>query len=217
MMQHTNLRCLPENYNLRYFLYHYISWPQLLYVQEDYNGNVVGYVLSKMDDEEDPKKSHGHVTSLAVLRTHRKLGVASNVMNMALKCMEGVFDANYCSLHVRRTNEAAIHLYQQTLGFRCFEIDEKYYVDDEDAFHMKKHFKPTKEPQHLVTEGGTLVRITAAAAAAAAAPAAPASVTNLPGKVTKHSDPQSASEATAGANESTSNTGKGKSKGKKGS
>jgi len=29
-------------------MYHILSWPQLLYVAEDYNGRIVGYVLAKM-------------------------------------------------------------------------------------------------------------------------------------------------------------------------
>jgi len=33
-MQEINLRCLPENYPLRYFLMHFLSWPELLWVAE---------------------------------------------------------------------------------------------------------------------------------------------------------------------------------------
>ncbi len=47
-MQHANLLCLPENYSLRYYYYHIMSWPELLQVAEDYEGKIVGYVLSKM-------------------------------------------------------------------------------------------------------------------------------------------------------------------------
>lgn len=32
----------------QYYLYHILSWPQLLYVAEDYDGKIVGYVLAKM-------------------------------------------------------------------------------------------------------------------------------------------------------------------------
>lgn len=163
-MQHTNLRCLPENYNLRYYLYHILSWPQLLYVCEDMNKKTVGYVLGKMDDEEEAAKAHGHITSLAVLRTHRKLGVASAVMRATMREMDQEYEANFCSLHVRKTNEAALHLYQETLGFRCAEIDEKYYVDDEDAFHMKKYFRGNKQSSlFYVTEQKTLAKQAAAA------------------------------------------------------
>ena len=31
-MQHCNLSCLPENYQMKYYFYHILSWPQLLYV-----------------------------------------------------------------------------------------------------------------------------------------------------------------------------------------
>ena len=56
-----------------------MTWPQLLFVAEDQsdasNFKIVGYVLAKMEDTEegkDKKKfSHGHITSLAVLRTYR--------------------------------------------------------------------------------------------------------------------------------------------------
>ncbi len=47
-MQHCNLLCLPENYQMKYYLYHALSWPQLSYVAEDEKGRVVGYVLAKM-------------------------------------------------------------------------------------------------------------------------------------------------------------------------
>lgn len=33
--QHCNLLCLPENYQLKYYLYHALSWP-LSFVAEDH-------------------------------------------------------------------------------------------------------------------------------------------------------------------------------------
>ncbi|XP_040322317.1 N-alpha-acetyltransferase 10-like [Herpailurus yagouaroundi] len=47
-MQHCNLLCLPENYQMKYYFYHGLSWPQLSYIAEDENGKIVGYVLAKM-------------------------------------------------------------------------------------------------------------------------------------------------------------------------
>ncbi len=40
--------CLPENYQMKYYMYHGLSWPQLSYVAEDESGKIVGYVLAKM-------------------------------------------------------------------------------------------------------------------------------------------------------------------------
>jgi ribosomal protein S18 acetylase RimI-like enzyme len=47
-MQATNLTCLPENYQMKYYLYHILSWPQLSYVAVDHKQKIVGYVLAKM-------------------------------------------------------------------------------------------------------------------------------------------------------------------------
>ena len=50
-MQTTNLWCLPENYQMKYYLYHMLSLPQLLWVAEDFDGKIVGYVLAKMEED----------------------------------------------------------------------------------------------------------------------------------------------------------------------
>jgi peptide alpha-N-acetyltransferase len=66
------LLCLPENYQLKYYLYHALTWPQLSYIAEDDGGKVVGYVLAKMDEDAPEDEPHGHITSLAVKRSHRR-------------------------------------------------------------------------------------------------------------------------------------------------
>jgi peptide alpha-N-acetyltransferase len=47
-MQNCNLHNLPENYTMRYYLYHALTWPQLSFVATDEKGRVVGYILGKM-------------------------------------------------------------------------------------------------------------------------------------------------------------------------
>lgn len=130
-MQQCNLQCLPENYQMKYYFYHALSWPQLLYVAEDGPGGpIVGYVLAKMEDEAtSPSEVHGHITSLAVLRSHRKLGLATKLMLAAEADMRECFGAKYVSLHVRRSNRAAIHLYTETLKFEVNDIERSYYAD----------------------------------------------------------------------------------------
>lgn len=136
-MQHCNLLCLPENYQMKYYFYHGLSWPQLSYVAEDENGKIVGYVLAKM--EEDPDDApHGHITSLAVKRSHRRLGLAQKLMDQASRAMIENFNAKYVSLHVRKSNRAALHLYSNTLKFQVSEVEPKYYADGEDAYAMKR-------------------------------------------------------------------------------
>ncbi|XP_024611583.1 N-alpha-acetyltransferase 10, partial [Neophocaena asiaeorientalis asiaeorientalis] len=100
-MQHCNLLCLPENYQMKYYFYHGLSWPQLSYVAEDENGKIVGYVLAKMEEDPDDVP-HGHITSLAVKRSHRRLGLAQKLMDQACGAMIENFNAKYVSLHVRK-------------------------------------------------------------------------------------------------------------------
>ncbi|XP_066566271.1 N-alpha-acetyltransferase 10 isoform X1 [Amia ocellicauda] len=136
-MQHCNLLCLPENYQMKYYFYHGLSWPQLSYIAEDENGKIVGYVLAKMEEDPDDVP-HGHITSLAVKRSHRRLGLAQKLMDQASRAMIENFNAKYVSLHVRKSNRAALHLYSNTLNFQISEVEPKYYADGEDAYAMKR-------------------------------------------------------------------------------
>ncbi|OMJ93338.1 hypothetical protein SteCoe_3691 [Stentor coeruleus] len=142
-IQNCNLMCLPENYNLKYYYYHILSWPQLLHVAE-MDGKIVGYVLAKMEDENPDSPVHGHITSISVLRPYRKLGIATKLMEAAHKEMVEVYDAEYVSLHVRVGNRAAFSLYSSTLGYLIHDTEAKYYADGEDAYDMRKVFVKPK-------------------------------------------------------------------------
>ena len=151
-MQQTNLLCLPENYQFKYYIYHYLSWPSLLHVAEDHNGKIVGYVLAKLEDEDiKPGEIQGHITSISVLRSYRRLGVASKLMNHALNMMQEYFDADFVSLHVRVSNRPALHLYHKNLGFDVRGIEKGYYADKEDAYKMRKYFKKDKKDKKEVS------------------------------------------------------------------
>ncbi len=78
--------------------------------------------------EEEPTDNipHGHVTSISVLRSYRRLGLAQQLMRQSQVAMRDVFGARYCSLHVRKTNRAAIGLYRDTLGFEVHDTEKGY-------------------------------------------------------------------------------------------
>ncbi|KAI8963756.1 acyl-CoA N-acyltransferase [Daldinia sp. FL1419] len=146
LIQHANLENLPENYFMKYYLYHALSWPQLSYVAVDVSRpkktpydypKIVGYVLAKMEEEPTDGVQHGHITSLSVMRTHRRLGIAEKLMRQSQLAMVETFGAQYVSLHVRVSNKAAIHLYTKTLGFDQEKTEPKYYADGEDAHCMR--------------------------------------------------------------------------------
>jgi ribosomal protein S18 acetylase RimI-like enzyme len=110
-VQTTNITNLPENYFCKYYMYHQLSWPQLSYVAVDvsyacrktFTGiqsdialqvsrpkktpydapKIVGYVLAKMEEDPQDGIQHGHITSLSVMRTHRRLGLAEKLMRQS--------------------------------------------------------------------------------------------------------------------------------------
>ncbi|KAH7097473.1 acyl-CoA N-acyltransferase [Auriculariales sp. MPI-PUGE-AT-0066] len=146
-MQACNLQNLPENYRMNYYFYHVTSWPSLSYVAEDDKGRIVGYILAKMDDDNPEGKEgksdpHGHVTSISVLRPYRRLGLAKKLMVQSQRAMAEIYRASYVSLHVRKSNRAAIGLYRDTLGFGIHEVDKGYYADGEDALAMRLYLSP---------------------------------------------------------------------------
>jgi ribosomal protein S18 acetylase RimI-like enzyme len=103
-MQACNLAALPENYSMKFYLYYLLTWPAVSYVAQDDAGRVVGYILGKMcalparsggvrlmgacreDEDEEKAKGeppHGHVVSISVLRSYRRLGLAQKLMVQA--------------------------------------------------------------------------------------------------------------------------------------
>jgi len=141
-MQACNLQNLPENYTMKYYLYHAMTWPSLSYVAEDHKGRIVGYILAKMEeDAAEGVEPHGHVTSISVLRSYRRLGLAKKLMLLSQEAMSSIYRASHVSLHVRKSNRAALNLYTESLGFTMKGIEKKYYADGEDAYAMHLSLK----------------------------------------------------------------------------
>ncbi|ADV22710.1 N-terminal acetyltransferase A complex catalytic subunit ard1 [Cryptococcus gattii E566] len=143
-MQNANLLNLPENYTFKYYLYHALTWPELSYVAVDPKGRIVGYILAKMEEEPSDTPS-GHVTSISVLRPYRRLGLANKLMKQSQEAMVAHYDAHHITLHVRKSNRAAISLYRDTLGFEVHGMEKSYYADGEDAYGMRYVFKKPEE------------------------------------------------------------------------
>jgi len=121
-----------------------MTWPSISYVAEDHKGRIVGYILAKMDEEvQEGGEPRGHVTSISVLRSYRRLGLAKKLMVQAQEAMASIYRASHVSLHVRKSNRAALALYRDTLGFTVKEIEKGYYADGEDAYSM--HLSLTRE------------------------------------------------------------------------
>ena len=76
------------------------------------NYDVYPHFPGNNDDE-----AHGHITSLAVKRSHRRLGLAQKLMDQTARAMVETFNAKNVTLHVRKSNRAALNLYKTALKF----------------------------------------------------------------------------------------------------
>lgn len=104
---------------------------------EDISSNAIaGYVIGKVDDDDT---ENGHVTSLAVRREFRKLGIAKKLMEQLHMAMIETLSLKKVTLNVWRSNVAALNLYQKCLGYELTKTDLGYYADKEDAFYMTKY------------------------------------------------------------------------------
>ncbi|KAI0050203.1 acyl-CoA N-acyltransferase [Auriscalpium vulgare] len=123
---------------MRYYLEHLTTWPSLSYVAEDSKGRIVGYVLAKMVQDVGPDdEPHGHLSSVSVLRSYRRLGLAKKLVIQSQEAMAAVYKASYVALHVRTSNRPALSLYRDTLGFSLHVLKRKHYADGEDAYAMR--------------------------------------------------------------------------------
>jgi N-alpha-acetyltransferase 10/11 len=100
--------------------------------------------ITREEEAEEGEEPHGHVTSISVLRSHRRLGLAKKLMvqsrktfplefqsllnnySLSEEAMATIYRASHVSLHVRKSNRAALGLYKDTLGFTVKDIEKKY-------------------------------------------------------------------------------------------
>jgi ribosomal protein S18 acetylase RimI-like enzyme len=86
----------------------------------------------------------GHVTSLAVQREYRRLGLGRALMEQLQSHMQhyrGSAGIASCGLHVRVSNDAAYRLYQHD-GYEVESVLPHYYQDGEEAYFMRKRLPP---------------------------------------------------------------------------
>ncbi|GAA5846532.1 hypothetical protein JCM3766R1_002521 [Sporobolomyces carnicolor] len=161
-----NLDVWTETYGVSYYLSYMSTWPDLFSVVESAGGHVsqqgglrsvggqggelMGYVMGKTEGR--GKEWHGHVSAITVSPSHRRLGLASLMMDL----LESVSDREkgwFVDLFVRESNDLAIGLYE-SLGYKVYRRVIGYYgggpkEPDEDAFDMRKCLPIDKERESL--------------------------------------------------------------------
>ncbi len=107
------------------------DWSTVLLAEQ--GGEVLGFAIFWLVVDEL------HVLNVAVAHAHRRQGIGRAVMEAALE-VGLTHRCRIATLEVRRSNQAAIALYN-SLGFKPVGMRPAYYSDDrEDAVLMVKDF-----------------------------------------------------------------------------
>lgn len=138
-VMNINRICLPENYSYSFFFTIYESFPKAFLVA-DAGGSLAGYIMCRVERgfskiETLRFRRLGHIVSVAVLPSYRRMGIGSALVLAALGALKNEYKCDEAFLEVRVTNQPAIGLYK-SIGFSVVDVVRNYYVDGEDAYIM---------------------------------------------------------------------------------
>ncbi|CAL2042475.1 hypothetical protein CAEBREN_17059 [Caenorhabditis brenneri] len=141
----VNLDINTETYGFNFYLHYMINYPEYYQVAEHPNGEIMAYVMGKIEGRDN--NWHGHVTALSVAHDYRRLGLAAYMMGFLEKTSENR-NAYFVDLFVRVSNTVAIELYKK-LGYVVYRTILGYYTGerDEDAYDMRKSL--SRDPEKL--------------------------------------------------------------------
>ncbi|CAK7204126.1 N-alpha-acetyltransferase 20 [Sporothrix eucalyptigena] len=161
-----NLDRYTETYELSFYLQYYATWPALFQVAEDADGNIIGYIMGKLESSPDEYKFsehylpwHAHITAITIAPEARRLGIG-RLLSEQLEAAADANDAWFVDLFVRVTNEKAISFYK-SMGYSVFRVVKEYYgdhstdptKDSEDAYDMRKAMKRDVKKEHIREDG----------------------------------------------------------------
>lgn len=124
--------CFPDPWSRASLVHELTENPRAFYIVAEIDGKVVGYAgLWWVEDE-------GHITNVAVKPGYRNRRIASGIISVMIDFTQSKGIAHH-TLEVRRSNDAAIGLYEK-YGFRVEGVRKKYYLNNgEDALIMWRH------------------------------------------------------------------------------
>ncbi|KAH8908932.1 acyl-CoA N-acyltransferase [Coniochaeta sp. PMI_546] len=161
-----NLDQYTETYELGFYLQYYAKWPSLFQVAEDQDGNIIGYIMGKLESSPDVYQFsehylpwHAHITAVTVAPAARRLGIGK-LLTQHLESAADANDAWFVDLFVRSTNTKAIAFYK-SMGYSVFRVVKDYYGDhstdptlfSEDAYDMRKPMKRDVKKEHVREDG----------------------------------------------------------------
>ncbi|TIA91569.1 hypothetical protein E3P99_00983 [Wallemia hederae] len=127
-----NLDYWTETYSISFYQQYLIKWPDLCISLTHPDSSLMGYLFGKIEGR--GMDHHGHVTALSISPTHRKIGLASQLMKQFEHLSSILSPTYFIDLRV--------------VG---------YYGDQEDAYDMRKAL-PRDVNKETVRQDGHLHR-----------------------------------------------------------
>ncbi|KAH0533970.1 hypothetical protein FGG08_007417 [Glutinoglossum americanum] len=140
----TNLDSLTETYDVGFYLTYLARWPSLFNVIEGTRGEVVAYIMGKLEASPATYQNspnylpyHAHITALTVAPPSRRLGLA----RLLTESLERAGDEY----------RACYSVFRRVVGY--YSDDIKGNTDGEDAFDMRKPLARDKFKRHVREKG----------------------------------------------------------------
>ena len=127
--------CLYTVFTYRYFLERF---PELciLACPVDKPNEPIGCVVGKIDSEDGGVDKTGYIGMLAVMASHRRLGIGASLVKQVLRRMKEM-ECVSVTLETEVSNAAAQRLYQDAFGFIREELLVRYYLNWGDAYRLR--------------------------------------------------------------------------------
>jgi ribosomal-protein-alanine N-acetyltransferase len=133
VIRRLNQSILEENYPARWWRENYNKKSPFIIARHSSSSKIVGYIATY------PMKDKWVIFSIGISSQHQNKGLGtsllSNLIDRASTILHSCKVPRLLTLHVRVTNERAIHIYRK-LGFQDVKIIPKYYQNEIDAIKM---------------------------------------------------------------------------------
>ena len=137
-------RCFPVTYKAEFYervAHIYSDFTRFITV----NDVIVGGVCARVEESEDGPESTLHLLILLVFEKYRRFGLASKMLEWLFNTARTHSNLRSVTLHVQKSNEAAVQFYYRH-GFELVAEIPNYYTDIEypDGLHLRLRLTPPK-------------------------------------------------------------------------
>lgn len=133
----VNIDAWTETFSVQFYLSYTRENKELNWTARNNSGDVVGYIFGSEQENRIGDKI-SHIAAVTIASDSRRIGIASNLIDMFEVVSDKLLKAKCIGLYVRPTNETAINMYKK-LGYKIYRRITNYYDHvEEDGIDMRK-------------------------------------------------------------------------------